>query len=585
MKRIAITILICSLTIISYASQYTVGNHEVESTLLATGKFEAAASQVSVINRSLVVTGKAIADAVALKPTTSITVCASNSMGQDTCDYTCDGTDDDVQIQAASDEIRTSGASFGEVFYTEGTYSLKDTINIVNHSSVHTRMGWKGVLGGGTFFIAQSNFADDGDTVMIQFSEVTAPTTAGFFIQDIWFNGGDDLAENPLTIASGTSIGGIDTEGTDGNELWDLNLLRTAWLDFGETAIVVDDPFGFRFINSIVEDCSQGGIEINRGTQNQGALIAFSKIITNADDANAIEQFGIRASGVTSVRIIGNEIETEHADGWGVELVGSDFSMIADNNFGGGSFSKDGILVDSTSDGNLIIGNSFVALTGNGITVQSGANLNIITNNILDSISGTEISDSGTNTDIFGNKGNDDATKQDFRSNDLRFQGAGNYLIDSNTYVYRAQASENFGLFFNFTDARWEWQDASTTPLVTIGAVSGKLGVLTATPRSTFEVVGSQSASWITVTSDTTLDATQFNVYASIETVPFTITLPAASSVGGRIYSIKKIDSFASSITVDGNGSDQIDNALTFDLISQYESITIQSDSEKWWIF
>jgi hypothetical protein len=63
-----------------------------------------------------------------------------------------------------------------------------------------------------------------------------------------------------------------------------------------------------------------------------------------------------------------------------------------------------------------------------------------------------------------------------------------------------------------------------------------------------------------------------------------TINLPAASGNDGLYYSIKKIDSSANAVTVDGSGSETIDDGLTAVLNNQYESITIVCDGTEWWI-
>lgn len=62
----------------------------------------------------------------------------------------------------------------------------------------------------------------------------------------------------------------------------------------------------------------------------------------------------------------------------------------------------------------------------------------------------------------------------------------------------------------------------------------------------------------------------------------FTITLPVAASSVGRIYSIKKIDSSANAITVDGNASETIDGQTTQILSAQYDAITIMCDGTTW---
>lgn len=64
----------------------------------------------------------------------------------------------------------------------------------------------------------------------------------------------------------------------------------------------------------------------------------------------------------------------------------------------------------------------------------------------------------------------------------------------------------------------------------------------------------------------------------------FTVTLPAASTVTGKIYNIKKIDVSANAITIDGDGAETIDDSATQALSSQYDSLTIQSDGTEYWI-
>lgn len=63
-----------------------------------------------------------------------------------------------------------------------------------------------------------------------------------------------------------------------------------------------------------------------------------------------------------------------------------------------------------------------------------------------------------------------------------------------------------------------------------------------------------------------------------------TITLPIAKNSDEYIFNIKKIDSSANAVTIDGNGSETIDDSTTYVISSQYDSITVQSDGTEWWI-
>lgn len=63
----------------------------------------------------------------------------------------------------------------------------------------------------------------------------------------------------------------------------------------------------------------------------------------------------------------------------------------------------------------------------------------------------------------------------------------------------------------------------------------------------------------------------------------FTITLPPAAQIPNRIIHIKKVDA-VNNVTVDGNGSETIDGALTETLSTQYEVLTVVSDGSNWFI-
>lgn len=63
-----------------------------------------------------------------------------------------------------------------------------------------------------------------------------------------------------------------------------------------------------------------------------------------------------------------------------------------------------------------------------------------------------------------------------------------------------------------------------------------------------------------------------------------TVNLPAAASSANRILKIKKVDSGAGTVTIDGNASETIDGSTTKTLIFQYETMTIQCDGSNWHI-
>ena len=62
-----------------------------------------------------------------------------------------------------------------------------------------------------------------------------------------------------------------------------------------------------------------------------------------------------------------------------------------------------------------------------------------------------------------------------------------------------------------------------------------------------------------------------------------TINLPTAVGIEGRIYNIKAIN-VDNAVTVDANGTEEIDGSATAITLALMEVITIQSDGSNWWI-
>lgn len=110
--------------------------------------------------------------------------------------------------------------------------------------------------------------------------------------------------------------------------------------------------------------------------------------------------------------------------------------------------------------------------------------------------------------------------------------------------------------------------------------VTGKLWLDTAAEETPlFGVI-----SVVTKTSDFT--ATQSNdvILVDASSGAVTITLMGASDREGKTLFVKKVDSTANAVTVDGDGSETIDDSTTRVLSSQYDSVQIVSDGSEWWI-
>ena len=89
----------------------------------------------------------------------------------------------------------------------------------------------------------------------------------------------------------------------------------------------------------------------------------------------------------------------------------------------------------------------------------------------------------------------------------------------------------------------------------------------------------------VTKTGAYTIVSNDDIVLCNAASASFTVTLPAAADYTGKMFWIKKIDSTANTVTVDGAGSETIDDGTTAVIRNQYEAINVISDGTEWWIF
>ena len=61
-----------------------------------------------------------------------------------------------------------------------------------------------------------------------------------------------------------------------------------------------------------------------------------------------------------------------------------------------------------------------------------------------------------------------------------------------------------------------------------------------------------------------------------------TITLPDATNCAGQTYMIKRVNTSANNVTVQGTGGQTIDDAATYVLANPYASATVMSDGTNW---
>lgn len=108
------------------------------------------------------------------------------------------------------------------------------------------------------------------------------------------------------------------------------------------------------------------------------------------------------------------------------------------------------------------------------------------------------------------------------------------------------------------------------------------VGAAGTTDAAFLTVAGGISTATTTVSANTTLNDTHSSILCNASGAVRTMTLPAASGLTGRAYTIKKTDSSANACIIDANASETIDGSLTISLTGQYDSVTIQTDGTNW---
>ncbi len=121
----------------------------------------------------------------------------------------------------------------------------------------------------------------------------------------------------------------------------------------------------------------------------------------------------------------------------------------------------------------------------------------------------------------------------------------------------------------------------TTTPsMVVTGA--NNVGIGTLTPNSTLQVSGSIAGNVVTKTSNYSLGPDNYIILADATSAAVTLTLPTASAIIGRLYTIKKIDSSSNQVIIATTGAQTVDGQSSPGLTSQYQYVTVVSDGNNW---
>jgi hypothetical protein len=234
---------------------------------------------------------------------------------------------------------------------------------------------------------------------------------------------------------------------------------------------------------------------------------------------------------------------------------------------------------------------SYTHTLTNGTTADASQvmqNFNDILNGVIDGTKDLSISAltvagaaSFTGNVTIGNASTDDLTVTASLASTIPIKTTNSYDIGSSTLGLRALY---FGANSQTVNIKASSSLAATWTL-TLPTTDGTTGQLLRTD-------GSGVTSWVspvtTFAQSGDYPITDTDGYTAILITTGvsarTVTLPTVADNTGREITIKKVDSGTGTLTIEGEGSETIDDALNVVLFKQFESVTVYSDGSEWHI-
>ena len=121
------------------------------------------------------------------------------------------------------------------------------------------------------------------------------------------------------------------------------------------------------------------------------------------------------------------------------------------------------------------------------------------------------------------------------------------------------------------------------THMLFVDGGNEKVGINTGTPHSGLQIDNSIAFAARAITQSHTVTAGDHTIFANATSTNITVTLPTAANIMGRQYIIKRVDSSGNNVTIDPDGSETIEGAVTM-ILDSGRSVVIQSDNNNWWI-
>jgi len=312
--------------------------------------------------------------------TATLTVAANDASAtvKNQADYVCDGTADNVQIQAALDALPDGG---GEVALSEGTFNISAPIEVYK-ASVSFR---NTVLRGRGFGATRIFLSDNSNCNMIEF--VGGAQDIGFlYLMDMTLNGNRDNQTSGHGYFSENPAGGGNTYDTRIRNIFFLYCKGSGFYITGGWGVMID--------NCITEH--HGGA---------GGVLSGSECFINELHSAANDNNGLQLMG-SQLQVSNCRIDNNGQAGLKLQnLANSEITNCFIANWGKISASMHGISminVDKITMSNLVIKGDGTTKTRRGINCDSGSSDNVISGCIIEDVYTNSIHVDGNNNVITG---------------------------------------------------------------------------------------------------------------------------------------------------------------------------------------
>jgi len=282
-------------------------------------------------------------------------VAASNSLNNDGADYVCDGTADEVEIQAAIDAVGNIG---GKILLLEGTYNIQSTDIVMDANITLAGCGWQTIInfGGNDLQLISTNK----DNVVIRDISLTNSADAEGVLL---ISGGSDVILSKIKVTEG---GGGAGKGIHVNPTsYDFLIEGCQVSGFSGSGVEGMDIVCIRprIIGCFFESC-YNTIALSTSTD---------WMIVNCE----VRDVGYLVLSSLNKGVFANNY-VDNGNHNALDIIGSG-SIVTGNNFIGGGNAIDFL---SSMDNIVFSGNN---IPDNGdINISSGARGNIISNNFID---------------------------------------------------------------------------------------------------------------------------------------------------------------------------------------------------------